>query len=257
MKVIAEFREPVKGYNLKLAYFGVDELERPVFQRDLSDSLRKQLEITIEKLGFLTPIVVVPKDSRYYVVDGMHRLEAMKSLGAREIIGVVIDERLYHYILDFNTEKPPTVKDKAKQAYRLYQDLLGIYPDRLEEDFYSYFRDPSLITLGFTVEEVNSRFPVSFFDDFVSKIDRFLSLPLSEAARERKRRANLLEELNGIVVSKYVEFQFDNPLLKGEIVRKTIQKAYGIRVRMIEDDFEDAVRKVIETCQSLTLEDLK
>jgi len=255
MKVITEFFEPVKKQKLAIAYFDVNEIEIPPFQRDVSESLRKHLEIAIDRLGFLTPVVVVPRNGKYYVVDGMHRLEAMRNIGAREIVAVVVDESLYHYILEFNTEKPPTIKDKAKQTYRLYQDVLSANPEAPEEEFFVYFKDPCYITLGFAIEEINPKFPAGFYDDFVSKIDQFLAKPMTEAAEERRKRAELLSQLNEIVTEKYAEFQWDNPLMKGDIVRKAVQKAYGVRVRAIGDDFYTAVKKVMEACRALTPED--
>jgi ParB family chromosome partitioning protein len=252
---IATFEDPVKKQPLKLALFNIDEVLKPPFQRDISESLKKHLEMVIEKLGFLTPIVVVPKDGKYYVVDGLHRLEAMRDLGAREIVGIVVDESLYHYILEFNTEKPPNVKEKSKQAYRLYQDLLKEDPNMIEEDLFTYFKDPMFITFGFTIEEFDPRFPASFYENFVSKIDNFLAMPLSSAAEERRKRAEALVDLNGIVNEKYAEFGWENALMKGEIVRKAVQKAYGMRVRTIEEEFYTAVKRVKEACQSLTTED--
>ena len=252
---IATFEDPVKKQPLKLALFNIDEVLRPPFQRDISESLKKHLEMAIEKLGFLTPIVVVPKDGKYYVIDGMHRFEAMRELGAREILGIIVDESLYHYILEFNTEKPPNVKEKSKQTYRLYQDLLAQQPDLIEEDLFIYFKDPVFITFGFAIEEFDPRFPASFYESFVSKIDNFLGMPLKDAAEERRKRAEALIDLNRVVNEKYAELGWQNALMKGEIVRKSVQKAYGVRVRTIEEDFYTAVERVKEACQNLTPED--
>jgi ParB family chromosome partitioning protein len=255
MKEIAVFEDPIKKQPLKLALFRLEEIEIPPFQRDLSESLRKQLELAIDKLGFLTPIVVVPKGGKYYVVDGRHRLEAMRSLGAREILAIVVDEKMYHYILEFNTEKPPNVKEKAKQAYRLYMDFYREDPNLIEDELYTYLKEPMLITFGFAIEEFDKRFPASFYESFVDKIDDFLRVPLSEGVVERRNRAKALIELNDIVNQKYAEFGWENALLKGEILRKAVQKAYGVRVRTIEDDFYSAVERVKQACQELTPED--
>jgi ParB family chromosome partitioning protein len=255
MKEIAVFEDPVKKQPLKLALFRLEEIEAPPFQRDISESLRKHLELAIDKLGFLTPIVVVPKGDKYYVVDGRHRLEAMRSLGAREILAIVVDEKMYHYILEFNTEKPPNVKEKAKQAYRLYMDFYREDPNLIEDELYTYLKEPMLITFGFAIEEFDKRFPASFYESFVEKIDDFLRVPLSEGVVERRNRAKALIELNDIVNQKYAEFGWENALLKGEIVRKAVQKAYGVRVRTIEDDFYSAVERVKQDCQELSQED--
>ena len=255
MKEIAVFEDPVKKQPLKLALFRLEEIEVPPFQRDISESLRKQLELAIDKLGFLTPIVVVPKGGKYYVVDGRHRLEAMRGLGAREILAIVVDEKMYHYILEFNTEKPPNVKEKAKQAYRLYMDFYREDPNLIEDELYTYLKEPMLITFGFAIEEFDKRFPASFYESFVEKVDDFLRVPLSEGVVERRNRAKALIELNDIVNQKFAEFAWENALLKGEIVRKAVQKAYGVRVRTIEDDFYSAVERVTQACQELTSED--
>jgi ParB family chromosome partitioning protein len=255
MKEIAVFEDPVKKQPLKLALFRLEEIEVPPFQRDISESLRKQLELAIDKLGFLTPIVVVPKGGKYYVVDGRHRLEAMRSLGAREILAIVVDEKMYHYILEFNTEKPPNVKEKAKQAYRLYMDFYREDPNLIEDELYTYLKEPMLITFGFAIEEFDKRFPASFYESFVDKVDDFLRVPLSEGVVERRNRAKALIELNDIVNQKFAEFELENALLKGEILRKAVQKAYGVRVRTIEDDFYSAIERVKQACQELSKED--
>lgn len=255
MREIAVFEDPVKKQPLKLALFKLEEIEAPPFQRDVSESLKKHLEMAIEKLGFLTPIVVVPKEGKYFVVDGRHRLEAMRELGAREILAIVVDESLYHYILEFNTEKPPNVKEKSKQAYRLYIDFLREDPQLIEEDLFTYFKEPMLITFGFTIEEYDNRFPASFYESFLSKIDEFLKKPLNKAVEERRKRAESLIDLNRIVNEKYAEFGWENALLKGEIVRKAVQRAYGLRVRTIEEEFYTALERVKEACQSLTIND--
>jgi ParB family chromosome partitioning protein len=257
MKEIAVFEEPVKKHVLKLALFSLDELEVPSIQRDLSDSLRKQLELAIDKLGFLVPIVVVPGECKYKIIDGMHRFEAMRSLGAREIIGIVVDRSLYKYILDFNTEKPPSVKDKAKQAYRLYMEFYREDSGMVEEDLIEYVREPMLITFGFVVEEMERRFPVSFYESFVEKVDSFLRVSLAEGVEERRRRARVLVELNEVVNRKFAEFGWENSLMKGEIVRRAVRNVYGARVRVIEDDFYKAIEAVKDECEKLSESDFE
>ncbi|HFC97906.1 MAG TPA: chromosome partitioning protein ParB [Thermosulfurimonas dismutans] len=255
MRELARFEDPVKKQPLKLAVFELEEVRVPPFQRDISDGLKKHLELAIEKLGFITPIVVCPHDGEYYVVDGQHRLEALRDLGAREVLAVVAPEDLYLHILEFNTEKPPNVKEKSRQAYRLFQEFLHQTPEAIEADLFTYFKEPQFITLGFVLEELETRFPASFYENLLSKIDRFLEEPLSEAVEERRRRARALVELNQEVNSKYAEMGWTNALLKGEIVRKAIQRAYGVRVRTIEDEYYDALERVKEVVRELGPED--
>ncbi|RKX60678.1 MAG: chromosome partitioning protein ParB, partial [Thermodesulfobacteriota bacterium] len=48
---LAVFEDPVKKQPLKLAMFKIDEIHLPPFQRDISQGLKKHLEMAIEKLG--------------------------------------------------------------------------------------------------------------------------------------------------------------------------------------------------------------
>ncbi len=144
---------------------------------------------------------------------------------------------------------------KSKQAYRLYMELFRENDSQLEEDLIDYFEKPEYITLGFTIEELEPKFSASFYESFVSKIDKFLQLPLSSAVEERRNRAKALFDLNKLVNEKYAEFGWDNALLKGEIIKKAVQKAYGMRVRAIHDDFYTAIERVQSACESLSLDD--
>ncbi|AEH44680.1 ParB domain protein nuclease [Thermodesulfatator indicus DSM 15286] len=256
MRELCRYKDPVKNQELCLSLFQVDEILIPSFQRDLSEGLKRNLELAIEKLGFLHPIVVVEGDEGYYVVDGRHRLEALKELGYQEIIGIIAPQELALHILEFNTEKPPNVKEKSKQAYRLFYEFLEKEPQTLEIDLISFFKEPSLITFGFILEEFEPRFPASFYESFVSKIDNFLHEPLEEASKERRRRAEKLVELNQQVNETYARLGLTNALLKGEIVRKAVQRAYGIRVRKIDDEFYEAIEKVKEALNKISPEDI-
>ncbi|MGC8912181.1 MAG: ParB/RepB/Spo0J family partition protein [Nitrososphaeria archaeon] len=257
MKELAKFLEPVKKQECKFCILKIDEINIPPIQRDLSESLRKQLELAIDKLGFLIPIIVSEKDGNYYVIDGQHRLEALRSLGVSEVLAIVVDENYYKYILDFNTEKAPNIKEKSKQTYRLYKEILEEDPETNEESLFTLVKEPALITFGFAIEEYDSKFPASFYESFVSKIDNFINYPLKEAADERRKRAEALISLNQVVNEKYAEFGWDNALLKGEIIRKAVQKAYGVRVRTIGDSFYDAIEAVKGACKELSILDFE
>ncbi len=257
MKELVKFQEPVKKQECRFCIFKIDEIAIPPIQRDLSELLKKQLEFTIDKLGFLTPIIVSEKDGNYYVIDGQHRLEALRSLGVSEVLAIVVDENYYKHILDFNTEKAPNIKEKSKQAYRLYKEILEDNPQINEESLFTLIKDPVFITFGFAIEEYDPKFPASFYENFVSKIDSFINSPLRDAADERRKRAEALISLNQVVNEKYAEFGWDNALLKGEIIRKAVQKAYGVRVRTIGDSFYDAVEAVKEACKELSALDFE
>ena len=258
MKVLAEYNDPIKGLPLKFALIPVGDLKIPPFQRDLSDLLVKRLFVSMEKLGFLHPIVVYRDDEQggIYVIDGQHRLEAAKMLGAKELPAIVIPKELALNIMEFNTEKPPNIREKASQAYRLYQEFLKKAPQTEELELAFYIEEPSYITLGFVLEELNKKFPAGAFELLLKKIDEFLAQPLEEAAQERRRRAQKVYEVGEKLNEVYEKLGMTNALMKTELLRKAIQKVYGKRVRKIEDDFYTALDKVKKALEEIGEEGL-
>ena len=247
MKILASYTEPIKGLELKFGIIPVGELKRPPFQRDLSELLVKRLFLSMEKLGFLHPIIVYQEDperEEYFVIDGQHRVEAAKMLGAKELPAILIPKELALNIMEFNTEKPPNIREKAAQAYRLYKEFLQENPEMEELELAFYIEEPSYITLGFVLEEINKKFPAGAFENLLKKIDEFLSMPLQEAEKERKRRAQKVYEVGEILNQVYEKLGMTNALMKTELLRKAVQKVYGKRVRKIEDDFYTALEKI-------------
>lgn len=254
MQEMVKFLDPYRKRKMAFVLLSMNEVELPQVQRDVSNQLKTQLELAIDKLGFIVPIVVVPNDDgKYLVIDGQHRFLAMQSLGAKEVTAIVVDKSLYDNILDFNTEKPPTIKDKAKQSYRLYTEFLARNPNLKEEDLANNIPLPCLITFGVILEEIDPKFPAGFYDTLGEKIDSFLDLPLEEAIAERRKRARALIELNNIVNEVYSQMESKDPLLKGTIIRKAIQAAYGTRARVIPDDFYTVIEKLKNACKTLDL----
>jgi len=244
MKVLASYEEPVKGIRLEFGLVPVEKLKYPPFQRDLSDLLVKRLFVSMEKLGFLHPVVVYEEGGDLFVVDGQHRVEAAKFVGAKEIPALKIPKELALNIMEFNVEKPPNVREKSAQAYRLYKQFLEKEPSMEETELAYYVEEPSYLTLGVVLEELNQKFPAGAFENFLKKVDAFLDLPLSEAVVERRKRAEKLTELGEVLNEVYDKLGYSNALLKTELVRKAVQKAYGKRVRTIEDDYYTALEKV-------------
>lgn len=242
---IGVFKDPHNCTQLELFCIPPSLLEVPQIQRDISNSLVKQLALSIDKLGFLSFLVVTKKGDKYLILDGQHRFQAGLELGLKYFPCIVVPEQYYEYILSFNTEKPPTIRDKSKQAYRLYREFLNKDPKMKEADLISYCGEAYYITFGIILEDYDNRFPVGFYEDFIKKIDNYLDMELEEAFQERKRRVEKILELNEAVIECYARLGLNNSLLKGEIIRKGFNTVYGSRVRQITDDFYTAIDMVI------------
>jgi len=246
MKVLAEYNDPIKGIPIKFAVIPIGDLKRPPFQRDLSDLLVKRLFISMEKLGFLHPVVVYQKEDEegFFVIDGQHRVEAAKMFGAKELPALIIPKELALNIMEFNTEKPPNIREKASQAYRLYKEFFQNSPETEELELAFYIEEPSYITVGFVLEELSKKFPAGAFEPLLKKIDEFLSEPLEKTVEERRDRAKKVYEVGEKLNEVYEKLGMTNALMKTELLRKAVQRVYGKRVRKIEDDFYTALDKV-------------
>src|SRR5207244_9175258 len=86
--------------------------------------------------------------------NGGHRLTALKELGAKAILALVVPEREVAYqILALNIEKAHNLREKALEVMRMYRDLAQLDGGRKESDFALEFEEPALVTLGFAYEK--------------------------------------------------------------------------------------------------------
>ena len=73
---------------------GIDEIYVPVKRRQSLDERRVQaLAESILENGQQTPIWVRPDHGRYVLVEGLHRLEACKTLGETTITAILVHAR--------------------------------------------------------------------------------------------------------------------------------------------------------------------
>ena len=83
-QVLASYRDPLGGAWLMLASLPIEKVEPTPYQRELSETHADRLSGVIAKVDrFLDPIIAVAHDGGYWTPNGMHRLTAMKRLGAR------------------------------------------------------------------------------------------------------------------------------------------------------------------------------
>ncbi len=255
VKELYTIKEPLKGYELQFGIVPTNRIVIPSIQRDLSEQLVKRLMFSIEKIGFVDPVLLIEKDDNTYeVINGQHRVEAAKAVGLDKVLAIVLPKELKNFILSLNIEKAPNLKDKAHQAYEIFMEHLKNNPDMEEYELETMIEEPYYITVGFITDRFgDKRFPGYAFEKVLKKVDNFTSLSLKDAETEREQRANLLEEVKDILNSKYEELGLTNALHKEAIVSKAFQMIYGKRVRTVEDDFYETLKKLKEAIPKVTL----
>src|SRR5690349_5296349 len=154
-QTLATYREPFGGTPAVLAALPIDRVEPTPYQRDPSEPHVKRLMNVIETLGrFLDPIIAVHRDGTYWTPNGNHRLQAMRKLGAKTVIALVLpDPEVAFKILALNTEKAHNLKEKSLETIRMLRALADEQPSREEREFAFEFEQPSFLTLGAAYEE--------------------------------------------------------------------------------------------------------
>ncbi|HEX9050001.1 MAG TPA: chromosome partitioning protein ParB [Anaeromyxobacter sp.] len=221
--VLAAYREPLGGHPLLFVALPVDRVERTPFQRDVSDAHVRKLTVAMDKTKrYLDPIVAVREGDGYMTPNGGHRLTALKELGARSVLALLVPERTVAYqILALNIEKAHNLREKALEVVRMYRDLAGTLDPR-ETEMALEFEEPGLATLGFAYEQ-RGRLSGGAYAPILRKVDGFLEEKLSRALAERERRARVVLDLDDAVseaVARLKERGFDSPYLKAFVVAR-------------------------------------
>jgi ParB family chromosome partitioning protein len=221
--VLAAYREPLGGHALLFASLPIDKVERTSFQRDVSDGHVRKLTVAMDKTRrYLDPIIAVREDGHYLTPNGGHRLTALKELGARAVLAIVVPERAVAYqILALNIEKAHNLRERALEVVRMYRDLAA-KSDAREPDMALEFEEPALATLGFAYEK-KARLSGGAYHPILRKVDAFVDRRLADAIRERERRADVVlafDEAVGGAVARLKERGFDSPYLRNFVVAR-------------------------------------
>jgi ParB family chromosome partitioning protein len=221
--VLAAYREPLGGHALLFVALPVDKVDRTPFQRDVSDAHVRKLTLAMDKTKrYLDPIVAVREGEGYMTPNGGHRLTALKELGAKSVLALLVPERQVAYqILALNIEKAHNLREKALEVVRMYRDLAGSLDPR-EPEMALEFEEATLVTLGFAYEK-RGRLSGGAYAPILRKVDGLLDEKLSKAIAERERRADVVLAFDDAVaeaVAKLKERGFDSPYLKAFVVAR-------------------------------------
>jgi ParB family chromosome partitioning protein len=227
--VLARYRDPLGGTWLALAALPLARIEPTPFQRDVSDAHVKRLENVIDRVGlFLDPVIAVeaPPDAgdvAFWTPNGLHRLSALRRLGARTITALISpDPALAYRILALNTEKAHNTKERALEAVRMARGLADVDAARPETDFALELEDGALVTLGVAYER-RPRFAGGAYAPALKASDAFLSSGIGDALALREARAERLLAIDDRVaeiIAALKDKGFDSPYLRNFVVAR-------------------------------------
>jgi ParB family chromosome partitioning protein len=224
-QVIGCYVEPLGGNPLLLAALPIDRVEPTPFQRDLSDAHYKKLSGVIDKTGlFLDPVIAItaPKEG-FWTPNGRHRLEAMRRLGAKTIIALLVPKReIAWQILALNTEKAHNLREKSLEVIRIYKGLIDEDASRPEKDFAFYLEEAALVTLGLCYER-KGNFAGGAYHPILRRLEEFSSDSLRKSLAVHEKRADQVFDLDKRVtevVDQLKERGLVSPYLRAFVVAR-------------------------------------
>jgi ParB family chromosome partitioning protein len=255
--VVGRYKDPFGGTPLLLVALPVDRVEPTPYQRDASDAHVKRLMNVIETIGrFLDPIVAVRQDGHYLTPNGNHRLQALKKLGAKTVVALLVpDAEVAFKILALNTEKAHNLREKSLETIRMAR-ALAKRGDASEESYAFEFEQPAFLTLGGCYEE-RPRLSGGAYQSILRRVDTFLDEPLAKAIKERDRRARKILKLDDAVsaaVEKLKAKGLTSPYLKPFVVSRVNFTRFS---KATAFDFDETLDKIIASAQKFNVDRIK
>jgi len=223
--LLGAYSDPLGKQPVLVAILPIDSVEPTPFQRDLSQVHHRKLADVLDRTGmFLDPIIAVTAPEKgFWTPNGMHRLMAMRRLGARSITALVVPKReIAWQILALNTEKAHNLREKSLEVIRIYRGLLDEDASRAESGFAFYLEEASLVTLGICYQQ-NGKFAGGAYNPIVRRLETFSDEPIAKAIKRHEKTAELLMDLDARVteaVKKLKEKGFVSPYLRTFVVAR-------------------------------------
>src|SRR5205807_10571073 len=184
-----DLKDPLKRQPLAITLARKADLEVVGHQRKPRPAHLKALSASMERMGFITPLVAVKRDGRYVIIDGQHRFRAGVELGLKEFPVVVVPDKLARRMMSLNIEQSLNIRERSAIALAIYREMLEESPKRSEDhgEVADAIETAHFLTLGLAYER-DGRLAGSAFEAILKKCDGFLDKPLQEAYEIREQR---------------------------------------------------------------------
>jgi ParB family chromosome partitioning protein len=196
------FKEPAKRRDVTFSLLPTSKLEVIPHQRKPSGAHVKRVVDSVERVGFLAPVVAVERESGdgHIIIDGQHRFLAAQELGLRRIPAVVVPRDIARRMLTLNVEKEPNIRERSAVALSIYRELASAEPEMSEDDpeVADAVQWAHYVTLGLAYAE-SGRLAGSSFEPILRKCDGFMDASLRECLPVRENRAVTVVEAHRLV----------------------------------------------------------
>jgi ParB family chromosome partitioning protein len=244
------FNDPYHNYNLIFKIIPIEDFTIVRHQRKPSTYHVKHLINSIERIGFLVPLIVVEdKDNKFTIIDGQHRYLAAKELGIRELPAIIVPKRISQLMMNLNIEKELNIREKSYVALNIYRQYIENQPEMLESDpeLMDSIENAYYVTLGIGYEK-QEKLSGSSFETILKKCDFFLDEKLTDAIGIREKRAEKVLTANNLVkeiAQKLKEIDRWHPFVHQQI----ISYANPYKRKRLPTEFDDLFDNIIENLQ--------
>lgn len=248
------FKDPAKSQDLRLEVVTADKLTVIEHQRKARPKHVERLTASIERVGFVVPLVVVESADgkhEYAIIDGQHRFRAGKKAGLEEFPVIVVPTDMARRMMSLNVEKDLNIREKCGVALSLYRELMEEEPKLSETDegVIDAVEQAHYLTLGLAYERT-ARLAGSSFEPMLKRCDGFLDESLSDAYGTREKRADsVLEaaELTKSIGEKIKEMGAWHQFVTQQI----LSYANPFKRKRGPVEFDEAFGKLIESLRKL------
>jgi len=244
------FEDPYKGNDLELGIVDIDKFNVIPHQRKPSQYHVKHLINSIERLGFIVPVIAVREnEDNYLIIDGQHRFLAAKELGINKLPVIVVPQKLSRLMMNFNIEKELNIREKSFVGLAVYREYLDKDPDLLESspEIIDSIEQAYYVSLGIAYEKTE-KLTGSSFEAILKKCDFFLDIKLSEAIEIRNKRAEKIIIANDLVkniAERIKEMGRWHPYLYNQI----ISWSNPYKRKRLPTEFDDLFEEIISNLQ--------
>jgi len=184
------YKDPRKKQDVSVRVVRKTDLDVISHQRKSRPSHLKALTASMERIGFVTPLIAVERDGRYVIIDGQHRFQAGSELGVKEFPVVIVPEKTARRMMSLNIEQALNIRERSSIALSIYREMLEESPTRKEDhgEVVDVLESAHLVTLGLAYEG-SGRLAGSAYEPLLKKCDGFIDKALSEAYDLRQARA--------------------------------------------------------------------
>ena len=255
--LLGSYRDPFGGKDVLLVALPIDLVDPTPYQRDPSDPHVKRLMTVIEKIGqFLDPVIAIRQNDRYWTPNGNHRLQALKRLGARAVIALLLpDPQVAFKILALNTEKAHNLREKSLETIRMARELARVGKGK-ESDYAFEFEEAPYLTLGVAYEQ-RPRLSGGAYHSLLRRIDDFSERPVPNALEERESRAAKLLEIDdrvAAIVDRLKARGLTSPYLKPFVVARLNPIRFS---KATSFDFDEVLGRMLAAANKFNVEKIK